>query len=166
MPAKKINEAPPLTRTQCAALLDMDVSYFYRITKADDTIIRTDTVGGRGRGSYPAREFGHWLRKRLKHDIGITEDGEVYDDKIEKARLLHHQANNEALKERTSTAELLPADEVLKTWTEMITAMRAKLLGLPSRLANRVMSFDTVIEAEQYVKDEVYRALRELGEQK
>ena len=50
MPAKKINEAPPLTRTQCAALLDMDVSYFYRITKADDTIIRTDTVGGRGPG--------------------------------------------------------------------------------------------------------------------
>ena len=90
--------------------------------------------------------------------------GGDYDLLEERARLAHHQANNEALKEAINRRELIPAPDIIEAWSEMVGAMRARLLALPGRLANRVMSFDTVRDAEDYAREEVYSALQELGD--
>ena len=115
-------------------------------------------------GSVPPREFGEWFRRRLLAEIGIAQDGTAYDYEAERARLTHHQANNAALDEAKKRGELIPAEDVAREWTDMISRARAKLLGLPPRLAAHAMTCATVREAEEFARAEVYAALSELGE--
>lgn len=92
----------------------------------------------------------------------IAQTGE-YDLTAERARLAHHQANNESLKECQARGELIPAEQVQSRWAAMVMAMRAKLLALPGRLATKAMAATTLREVEDYVVDEIYLALDELA---
>lgn len=91
----------------------------------------------------------------------MSEDG--YDLTAERARLSHHQANCEELKERQLTGELIPAEEVSAQWSDMILAMRAKVLALPGKVANVAMAAETLREVEEFVTEELHEALNELN---
>jgi hypothetical protein len=60
--------------------------------------------------------------------------------------------------------ELISAEEVLETWTRMILIARSRLLGVPSRLASEVVDCRDLKSAERILKNEIYDALRELGD--
>lgn len=113
-----------------------------------------------GRGKY---NLLHVASKYIRY-LQEKDSEERSDLQTEKTRLTRHQANNEALKEAINRRELIPAPDIIEAWSEMVGAMRARLLALPGRLANRVMSFDTVRDAEDYAREEVYSALQELGD--
>ena len=70
----------------------------------------------------------------------------------------------EALDEAKKRGELIPAEDVAREWADLIGRARAKLLGLPPRLAAHAMTCATVREAEEFARAEVYAALSELGE--
>ena len=59
-------------------------------------------------------------------------------------------------------AELIPAELVQSTWIDYVANVRAKLLGLPSRIAHQVITVDKYAEAEIIIKEKVYEALDEL----
>ena len=65
------------------------------------------------------------------------DDGVIYDLTEERARLAHHQANNEALKERAARGELIPAEMVIKHGAAMVAAVRAKILAAHNKIRNR-----------------------------
>ena len=116
------------------------------------------------RQPYDAREFGKWLRAKWLDEVGVNSDGVAYDYQLERARLTYHQANNEELKEREARAELVSSDDVLRKWLDMTSAMRAKLLNLPGRVASTALAATTLREVEDYVREEIHRALDELGD--
>lgn len=52
----------------------------------------------------------------------------------ERARLAREQADAVALKNATLRGELVPADDVLRTWSDVLRSVRAGVLAVPSRL--------------------------------
>jgi len=88
----------------------------------------------------------------------------VLDPQQEKAGL--DRARRLEVEQRLAEREgrLLPAVEVEQTWTRMILIARSRLLGVPPRLASEVVDCRDVKAAERLLKDEIYSALRELGD--
>lgn len=155
-------DVKPLTQRQAAALLGVTERHFRRIC-AEEASGPTQIVGnGKQVAGYPCEPFGQWLRARWAKDIGATADGEVYDEKVERARLLHHQANNEALKEQVNRGELIPAPLVLELGSAVLAATRTKVLAIHSKLRQRFPGIDKAIaeETERLSRE----ALQELGD--
>ena len=147
-----------IQKAAAAALAGVGVRRLEQLAHGDDPPPRSSD------GTYPPREFGEWFRRRVLAEIGIAQDGTAYDYEAERARLTHHQANNAALDEAQKRAELIPAEDVAREWADMVSRARAKLLGLPSRLAAHAMTCSAVREAEEFARAEVYAALSELGD--
>lgn len=82
----------------------------------------------------------------------------------EKARLTKAQADKAELEVEQLEKSLIPAQMVQDTWIEYVSNVRAKLLGLPSRIAHQVITVDKYSEAEEIIKDQVYDALNELSQ--
>ncbi len=84
-----------------------------------------------------------------------------YDLTAERARLAHHQANNEALKEAQVHGDLLPAELVIELCSGLVGAARAKLLAVHNKIRNRFTDLpqETVDEIQQLH----HEALEELG---
>lgn len=59
---------------------------------------------------------------------------------------------------------LIPSQLVADTWVSYVSNVRAKLLGLPSRIAHQVITVDKYPEAELIIKEQVHDALNELAE--
>ena len=92
-------------------------------------------------------------------------EGDEFDLTEQRARLAFHQANNERLKEEERTGQLIPADAVEQAWLDHVTAARAVLLALPTKLAPIVMSASTIREVEDFARDEIFRALDSLADE-
>ena len=90
-------------------------------------------------------------------------DSSAYDLNHERARLAHHQANNESLREAQNRGELLPRGLVIQTWQGIVAAARARLLALPTKAAHQLLGARTLAEAEEVVRGHVYEALTELA---
>lgn len=86
-----------------------------------------------------------------------------YDANKEKARLLHHQANNEAMKERIASSEYVLVDQVLKKWTSAALSVRNRLIALPKRIARIALAASSEIEIEADTEKLIYEALDELS---
>ena len=100
------------------------------------------------------------LRERAAGRGGST--GE-YDLTEERARLSYHQANMEALKEFEHLGHLVNAQAVIATWQNMIAAARAKLLGMPVKLAPVLMGAVDLKDIEEKLRGEIHDALDELA---
>jgi len=59
---------------------------------------------------------------------------------------------------------LIPSQLVEDTWIDYVSNTRAKLLGLPSRIAHQVITVDKYAEAELILKEQVHEALNELAQ--
>ena len=150
----------PITQQQGAELLGVTLRHFQRLIKEPGSPPKLVNADGRASG-FRCAEFGIWLRQRYASEMGVSEDGKIYDEKLERARLLHHQANNEALKEAVNRGELLPADLVISLGAALVAAARAKVLAVPSKIRGRFPALDSEVseEVEQLTKE----ALTELG---
>ena len=82
----------------------------------------------------------------------------------EKTRLTKAQADKAELEVSELEGQLIPAQLVQDTWTDMVANVRSKLLGLPSRIAHQVIALETYPEAEQLIKENVHDALSELAD--
>lgn len=63
------------------------------------------------------------------------EAGSVLDLNAERARLAKEQADRTALENAVKRGELLSVQTVATEWARMVSAARAKVLGMPSQLA-------------------------------
>jgi len=82
----------------------------------------------------------------------------------EKARLTKAQADKAELEVEQLEKLLIPAQLVKDTWSEYVSSSRAKLLGMPSRIAHQLITIDKYSEAELIIKEQVYETLNELAQ--
>jgi phage terminase Nu1 subunit (DNA packaging protein) len=87
---------------------------------------------------------------------------EGQDVHAERARLVRARAHRAEMEAATMERSLLPFDEVVRAWQQLVAAFRAKCLALPSKLAPRLaMSESRQIQAE--LTAAVREALEELS---
>ena len=82
----------------------------------------------------------------------------------EKTKLTAAQARKAELEVEELEGNLIPAQLVEDTWVDYVSNARAKLLGLPSRIAHQVITVDKYAEAESIIKEQVYDILNELSQ--
>jgi len=82
----------------------------------------------------------------------------------EKTKLTAAQARKAELEVEELEGNLIPAQLVEDTWVDYVSNARARLLGLPSRIAHQVITVDKYAEAELILKEQVYEALNELAQ--
>jgi phage terminase Nu1 subunit (DNA packaging protein) len=132
-----------------------------QIELEDTGVARELSEDGRPQG-YPTEAFGRWLRARWAAEFGVSSSGEVYDEKLERARLLHHQANREAMKEAEDRGEYVPAGIVAEFGAATVNATKTRILAIASKLRGR---FPDVPQSMIDALDDLHReALQELGE--
>ncbi len=114
--------------------------------------------GKRGQAAeYNAPACLQWLIARQ-----CGED-QALDLNLERARLAHHQANKTAVEESILKGEVVRTLDVIEVWAAMVGAARAKLLGLPRKLAATVIHAESFEEAESATAKEIRAILEELG---
>jgi phage terminase Nu1 subunit (DNA packaging protein) len=87
--------------------------------------------GGNGVSSQlDTTEVHNWLMEREIKKRVVSSDGEQYDGQVETARLKHHQANIEDMREQEKRGELIPLDIAISDFGEKISNARAKVLVL------------------------------------
>lgn len=102
-------------------------------------------------------------RDVLARLYGASDEDDTPSYDSERTRLTRAQADHEELKVQTLEATLIPADTVEQTWMDMALSMRAKLLGLPTRIAPKVMAATSLRDVEEFARQEIYAALDELS---
>lgn len=103
---------------------------------------------------------------RVERPPAATEE-ELAAEKLRLTKAQADKTEHEAEKERLAVEVLLknliPADEVEREWTDILAAVRAKMLTIPSKAASRVMAAKSRAEAEAILKSLIWEALAELS---
>jgi phage terminase Nu1 subunit (DNA packaging protein) len=156
-----MTDGRPITQQQAADILGVTLRHFQRIIQEPGAPPKLVNANGRASG-FRCDDFGRWLRARWMAEAGVGSDGTVYDEKLERARLLHHQANNEALKEQTARGELLQAGMVVDLGAVLVAAARTRMLSITSKVRGRFPDLEKEVsdEIDSLVRD----ALTELAD--
>lgn len=145
-----------LTRDEAAAVAGFSPRHLARLDKGEDAPPWT------GRG-YDAERFGQWLKRQWRKDLGLADDGTVYDYEKERARLTKAQADRTELEAAELRGELVRVEHLVEEWGRMLSALRARLLSLPSKTAPRARTAASDEVALRLIEDEVLQALEELS---
>lgn len=92
------------------------------------------------------------------------EDPDAPDLTDERARLAKAQADAQEMKNAQMRGELLPREDVDAAVAAAFARVRARLIGIPAKVAPVVVTMESPAEAQAAVRDAVYEALRELSE--
>jgi phage terminase Nu1 subunit (DNA packaging protein) len=84
----------------------------------------------------------------------------------ERARLAKEQADQTALKNAVARGELLPSGEVETAWTALASAMRSRMLGVPSSIAAELAAASTAAACHKITESAIHEALTALAETK
>lgn len=117
-----------------------------------------------GRGKYPlvkcVHAYIHYLR-----DISLKSDTNSPDGTMShKERLTKAQADKAEVEASVVSGSTVPIEAVTKTWVNVVTTMKSRLLSIPSKTAPLVNAALTVQEAEAIIKKQIFDALEELSQ--
>ena len=146
----------PLTQEQAAELAGLTVRHLRRLDRESNPPPRESS------GGYPAAEYGAWLKSRALSGVSVGDDGTVYNYEAERARLTHEQANKVSLEVAELRGELVRASEVGPYWDDMVSSMRAKLVGMPPKLAAMIADAIARAKFQSQAEAAVYEALAEI----
>lgn len=146
-----------LTQAQAAEVVGLTTR---RLRQLDDDGAGPPRLAG---GDYAAADLGKWVRERLLRELGVAHDGKAYDYEAERARLTKAQADKTELEVAELRAELVRVPLVETHWQAMIAAMRARLVGLPSKIAPQVAGPDDLTRVQDMIQAGVYEALAEIA---
>lgn len=146
-----------LTQEQAAEVVGLTARRLRQL--ADEGNGPAQTSGGQ----YEAREIGRWFKQRLLAELGVAQDGQVYNFEAERARLTKAQADKTELEAAELAGHLARVEDVETEWGRMFGAMRARLLSLPTKAAPRARVALNDEEAAAVIEAEVLEALQELS---
>jgi len=145
-----------VTREHAAAIAGMTARHLLRLHDEADPPPWTGT-------GYDCEQFGRWLRRQFRRESGISEDGQVYDYEVERARLTKAQADRTELEAQELRGEMVRVPEVVEEWARQIGATKARCLSIPTKAAPRARSAGSDEEAAKIIEAEVLEALQELS---
>jgi phage terminase Nu1 subunit (DNA packaging protein) len=82
---------------------------------------------------------------------------------VAKTRLASAQADRHEIENATRRGELLSVEDVERAWTDLILACRSKILGLPTKLAARLINVSDAATIAALIGEEVTATLDELA---
>lgn len=146
----------------------MSISQLANITGLDRRTVaqRLETVdhsGGDKRGQAMIYESTVALPAIYLSALVSEDDSRLLDAKLERARLdraKRHLAEA-ALDEKKGA--LIPVEIVQDHWSTIVINCRARLLAIPSKLAQRVLEVSDMSEINTIAKELIYEALMELS---
>jgi phage terminase Nu1 subunit (DNA packaging protein) len=86
------------------------------------------------------------------------------DMAVQKTRLTKAQADKTEIEAAVASGKFVSVEDVKETWSNVISAMRTRLLSIPSRAAPLVAVVSTPQETEKIIKTLLYEALTDLSE--
>ncbi len=104
------------------------------------------------------RSYIDYLQQRA-FGKGVTPQ----DTHLERARLLKAQADMAEIELAERTGALVTVERVEVDWLEMVTACRAKMLGIPTKTAYQIAHLENPQEIEKFLKRTIYEALAEMA---
>ena len=146
-----------IDQQEAAAILNVSDRRVRQMIHEEDPI---PTVDG---GRVPCEAFGAWFKRRALKGVHVGDDGTVYDLEAERARLTKNQADKAAIDVGIARGELVESAVMALFWGEMIGALRAKILAIPSKLAVECLGMETKQDIEQAAMSVVREALDELA---
>ena len=95
----------------------------------------------------------------------VARGGVVIGSSYDEARTRKMNADAEIAELELSKVrgELVETQQVIDAWVEVLSAMRAKMLSLPSVLAPVVANDEDVASCQDIIEKQVYEALEELA---
>jgi len=85
------------------------------------------------------------------------------DLNLEKARLTKAQADRAEIELAKARGELIPANDVAKTWGDLVLAAKARLNAIPTSAAPTVHAADSTTEVTRILALQIEEALDELA---
>ena len=79
-----------------------------------------------------------------------------------KNKLLKAKAEIAEIEKKKATGELIPKEEVKRTWLELIHKIKQKLLSIPNKVAPVVATVKNISEIKLILQDKLYEALYEI----
>lgn len=118
-------------------------------------------AGARGQANYyETVDVYHWLVNRQLDRAGVEEDDDL-DGEQELAQLRRSQREKVELQNAQMRTELIPHDEAVRAWSQLATAIRSKILAVPTRMRTRIP--DMPKDAQDELKLLLREALDELS---
>jgi len=105
------------------------------------------------------RAYIRFLRDRTVRGDVQGDDYTTYRTRLTKARAEMAEKENAQL-----DSKLIPADDAKQAWSAMVANARARLLSIPNKIAPIVCAAETINEAREIIKTEIYEALNELAD--
>src|SRR6185369_16376900 len=134
----------PLSVEQVAQLMGLTVR---RMQQMDED---GDGAPKNADGTYNARDFGEWLRRRLT--------GEDHRKRLTKA-----QADLAELEAQEASGELARKDHMAEGYAKLLLAFRQRMISLAPTVAPQVCAPGRAAEAQAIIQKHVYDALAELA---
>lgn len=108
------------------------------------------------------RNFIRYLK--TKNDVASA-TGYV-EEEFNKEHMLLEKAKREKAELEVSLMKgtMHTSEDVEREMTKMLSAFRARILAMPSKLAPRVAITEDVTKIEEYIREEAYNALNELSD--
>ena len=79
-----------------------------------------------------------------------------------KNKLLKAKAEIAEIEKKKATGELIPKEEVKRTWLELVHKIKQKLLSIPNKVAPVVATVKNISEIKLILQDKLYEALYEI----
>ena len=103
-----------------------------------------------------------YVRYLQERSLGRPNAPEDYH--TEKARLVRLQADKAEIELKELNGQLVRADDVEAEWTDMLSAMKSRLMAIPSKAAPIVAAEDNPAQVIDVIEDLVREALQELSD--
>ena len=80
-----------------------------------------------------------------------------------KNKLLKAKAELAEIDKMKASGELIPKEEVKRTWLELVQKVKQKLLSIPNKVAPVVVTNKSINEIKLILQDKIYEALYEIS---
>lgn len=131
-------------------------------TKMVNDLIARGTITKRDRGQYDLVEARtEYIRHLRKVAAGRVQAGEL-DLGEERARLAKEQADAKEMENAILRNELVYIDDVAKQFGQQASAVKTRLLAIPSKAAPLVINCTKPVEAREIIESMIEEALYEL----
>jgi len=120
-----------------------------------------------GRGQYELGPCMAWYIRYLQAALekrGPNVNPDTPDLLAEKTRLAREQGDKLSIENSIKRGELVYVSDVISAWADHISSCRAKLLGLPTKIAPQLVNQTNANAIAGKLRDEIDTALTELSE--
>ena len=124
-------------------------------------LAKDDIIPKAERGKYDLISSVHGYIDFLKAKAGG--DFTAEDVIKNKNKLMKAKAEIAEIEKMKATGELIPKEEVKRTWLELVQKVKQKLLSIPNKVAPVVVTVKSINEIKLILQDKIYEALYEIS---